>query len=236
MTPLYILKVGSTHPDIAAEHGDFEDWVETGLGLPDAGVQVIDTAAIGNLPHWGSLRGLVITGAHEMVTDGAPWMDLVCDWLRQLVEQRVPILAICYGHQLLAHALGGQVGFNPRGREVGTVTVRCTESARHDPLFSILPESFPAQSSHAQSVMTLQTEAVSLASSDQEPIHAFRIGRIAWGVQFHPEFSETVMRCYVHKQRDALTRQGSDPAMVARAVTPSPAGDMLLRFAILTSA
>ena len=235
MKRLCIVKAGSTYPDIAEQHGDFEDWVEAGLGLPSEVVRVIDVSMMRRLPRPNAVQGVVITGAHEMVTDGAPWMEQVCGWLRKLVDEGVPILAICYGHQLLAHALGGEVGYHPEGREVGTVTVRCHSSVRQDPLFRVLPDIFPAQSSHAQSVLALPPNTVTLASSDFEPVHAFRVGDNAWGVQFHPEFTEAVMRCYVYKQRDELAEQGRDADRVAGAVTPSPAGDMLEQFAGLSN-
>lgn len=231
MKRMCVVKMGSTHPDIAEQHGDFEHWVQAGLGLPSDVVGVIDVSATDSLPPPDAVQGVVITGAHEMVTDGAPWMDPVCSWLRTLVDENVPILAICYGHQLLAHALGGEVGYHPRGREVGTVTVHCQSGVHRDPLLNVLPDIFPAQSSHAQSVLALPKNAVTLASSDFEPVHAFRVGETAWGVQFHPEFTEAVMRCYIHKQRDELAEQGLDADQVARAVTPSPAGDMLGQFA-----
>ena len=56
-----------------------------------------------------------------------------------LVERGIPTLGICYGHQLLAHALGGEVGDNPNGREFGTVTVELTAEAADDPLLGGLP-------------------------------------------------------------------------------------------------
>jgi GMP synthase (glutamine-hydrolysing) len=236
MKRLCIVKTGSTYPDIAEKHGDFEQWVQAGLKLPSDGISVIDLAAMCALPRPDALLGVVITGAHEMVTDGAAWMEQVCKWLRQLVDEGVPILAICYGHQLLARALGGEVGYLPGGREVGTIEVRCHPGARQDPLFEVLPGVFPAQSSHAQSVVSLPPNAVTLAHSELESVHAFRAGDRAWGVQFHPEFTEAVMRCYVYKQCSELAEQGLDADVVARAVTPSPAKAMLERFAALTNA
>ncbi len=227
---LVVVKAGSTFADIAAKHGDFEDWVEGGLQLPKDRVRVIDVPSGEPLPGSDSTAAVVVTGAHEMVTDGALWIQASAEWLRGLLDERVPVLGICYGHQLLARALGGEVGYHPRGREVGTVMVSCNSEGREDTLLGILPPSFPAYASHAQSVLELPPEAVRLASSDFDSNHAFRVGDRAWGVQFHPEFSEAVMRCYIGKQREELAKQGQDADRISRDVQPSPAGRLLQRF------
>jgi GMP synthase (glutamine-hydrolysing) len=227
---LVVLKAGSTFADIVEKHGDFEDWVEGGLELPKGRIRVIDVPSGEPLPGSDSIAAVVVTGAHEMVTDGAPWSDASAEWLRGLVAERVPVLGICYGHQLLARALGGEVGYHPRGREVGAVTVSCNSEGREDALLGILPTSFPAYSSHSQSVLELPPDAVRLASTDFDSNHAFRVGERAWGVQFHPEFSEAVMRCYVGKQREELAKQGQDADQISRDVQPSPAGRLLQRF------
>lgn len=58
-----------------------------------------------------------------MVTDHGPWSEYTAMWLRETVEQHTPVLGTCYGHQMLAYALGGEVGNNPHGYETGTVNV-----------------------------------------------------------------------------------------------------------------
>src|SRR3546814_6485680 len=95
-----------------------------------------------------------------------------------------------YGHQLLAHALGGEVGDNPNGRKMGTVAVDLLPAAADDPLFTGLPDRFLAQATHQQSVLRAPEGATVLARSDHDDCHAFRWGEAAWGVQFHPEFGD----------------------------------------------
>ena len=231
--PLIILKTGSTYPEIFAKHGDFEDWMKTGLKLPEDMVQVLDAQDLVLSPDNHAAGAVVVTGAVEMVTDHAPWSEAAGEWLAGLYADNVPILGVCYGHQLLAHALGGDVGYHPGGREIGTVTIHTQPAARDDLLFAELPESFPAQATHAQSVLTLPEGAVRLASSDFDYNSAFRMGERAWGVQFHPEFSAPVMRMYVDIQREEIRGQGQDPERVLESVQPSPAHQILERFASL---
>jgi GMP synthase (glutamine-hydrolysing) len=164
-----------------------------------------------------------------MVTERHPWSERSAHWLREAAHAGVPVLGICYGHQLLAHALGGQVGDNPAGREMGTVDLDLLPAAGHDPLFAGLPERFPAHATHLQSVLHPPQGATVLASSAQDPVHAFRWGRAAWGVQFHPEFSATHMHGYLQARAEALAREGGCHRRLASGVSAAPHARRVLR-------
>jgi GMP synthase (glutamine-hydrolysing) len=230
-----ILKTGSTFPDLARRYGDFEHWVAAGLALPTDRARVVDPHRGDRLPEPLSIGAVVLTGSHDMVTESPQGIEITSNWLRNLVERHVPVLGICYGHQLLAHALGGKIGYHPGGLDVGTVTVRCLPDGVHDPLFGTMPPSFPAYVSHAQSVHELPPGAVRLAESDFEPNQAFRVAGCAWGVQFHPEFSEPAIRYYIAKQRERLTGQGLDVDRLIEAVRSSPADRLLQQFGRLST-
>jgi GMP synthase (glutamine-hydrolysing) len=73
-----------------------------------------------------------------------------------------------------------------------------------------------------------------LAETEFEPNQVFRVGDLVWGVQFHPEFSEPVIRYYIAKQRLRLAEQGQDADQLIQAVLPSPAGRLLKQFGRLT--
>ena len=88
---------------------------------------------------------------------------------------------------------------------------------------------YPAHLTHAQSVTTLSPQAVLLARSEGERQQAFRIGRHAWGVQFHPEFDTGVMTRYLEVQTPALRDEGQDPAALIQGVTGTDQATSLLR-------
>jgi len=236
MKKIFIIKAGSAFPDTAAKYGDFEELTKTGLAGSNAEVVTIAACQGEPLPSPQECDGVVITGAHCMVTDNLPWSLAIEAWIPALVQLQVPLLGICYGHQLLGRAMGGQVDFHPRGREVGTVEIRKTAAGQTDPLFKELPDQFPAHATHAQAVLTLPHGAVLLAENDFEPHHAFRVGQCAWGVQFHPEYSLDVMRDYLFKQQELLTRAGQDVARLSKDICEtSVANSLLTRFASLAT-
>lgn len=229
MHPLLIIKTGSTFPELAARLGDFDAWVAAGLKGAAFTVSVDHDQS---LPPHAQIGGVVITGSPAMVTEQSAWMQTTADWLRTAVDTGLPVLGICFGHQLLAWALGGDVGWNPRGREIGTVPVRLTSPGENDPLLGALPPSFPAHVTHRQSVLRLPDGARLLASSEREPHQAFAVGATAWGVQFHPEFSAAAMRGYLEQFAAELVGEGFDTAGLHRDVQETPAAaTVLTRFA-----
>ena len=113
---ILVLKLGDTLPALKARKGDFEDWIVAGLGVAREDVRVVDVPRGDPLPDASDHDGIIITGSEAMVTERREWSERTADWLRKAVGRGPAVLGICYGHQLLAHALGGVVGNNPRGR------------------------------------------------------------------------------------------------------------------------
>ncbi len=234
--PLLIIKLGDTFGQIAATHGDFEHWVRAGLDKAGAGlpVAVVDPRADNGagLSRHASPAGVVVTGSHAMVTDREPWSEATARWLARLVADAIPVLGICYGHQLLAHALGGESGWHPRGDELGNAGIRLRSEAAGDALFAGFPRVFSAAVSHSQTVLRLPPGAVPLAENDFDPHHAFRVGACAWGVQFHPEFSADISRLYIDCTETALRAEGRDIAALRAGIKETPvAASVLPRFA-----
>lgn len=229
MKPVVILKTGRKIDSLDSVPGDYEDWIREGMALALQAVTVIDAAEVEVLPDPQRLSAVVVTGSGSMVSDEEPWMKTAADWLRGVAEQGVPVLGICFGHQLLAWALGGKVDYNPRGVEVGTVTVTLNQQAASDPLFAAMPGRFVAQLSHSQSVMALPPGARLLASSEMEPHQAFAWGERAWGIQFHPEFDERIIPCFIDYYREGLEEQGHSVEALHAAVRPTPESATLLR-------
>ncbi|MBN2004058.1 MAG: glutamine amidotransferase [Anaerolineae bacterium] len=230
MKPWLILKLGDTLPALAASHGDFEDWVLRGSGLTRAKTVIVNAPAGDPLPSPGTLSGAIITGSHAMVTDHLPWSEAVAVWLRDAVAAGLPVLGICYGHQLLGYALGGEVGDNPNGREIGTVTVTLKPYERTGMLFDAPARpSFPAHVAHAQSILHLPPGAQVCGVTAREPNALVAFAPGVWGVQFHPEFDRKATQAYILAHQDELRAEGQNPAALLDAVCETPEATQILR-------
>jgi GMP synthase (glutamine-hydrolysing) len=237
MKPLLIVKTGDTMPHLKKRRGDFEDWIEEGFeGL----IEEIVIAAPhrgGRLPDPAAISGIVITGSHAMVTDHPAWSERTAHWIADVLAAEVPLLGVCYGHQLLAYALGGSVDVTAAGIEIGTVEVVLRpEATAGDLLLKDLPATIKAHASHTQSVTRLPPKAVRLASSESEPLHAFAVGDAAWGIQFHPEFDSEIMLAYVEEFAERIRESGQDPAVLKGNIRETPISRSILkRFAGILS-
>lgn len=224
-----ILKTGEKIASLAGIEGDYEHWLLNGLGWSLQECQIIRVYENEALPAVEEVTAIAITGSGAMVTDGSAWIEQSATWLRQLVQVGTPCLGICFGHQLLAHALGGRVDDNPNGVEVGTVEISLSDAARRDPLLKGLPDSFPAQLSHRQCVLQLPPQAIPLARSAMDTHQAFSYRDRAWGLQFHPEFDEHIIPHFIRYYQDSLQAKGRNSAELLQQVTPSPVSAALLK-------
>ncbi|WP_346797221.1 glutamine amidotransferase [Halomonas sp. Bachu 37] len=237
MATLLIVKTGDAFAEVISRHGDFEELFQQQLAPAldeKTSLWVFDAQRETTLPSLAGLSGIVITGSHSMVSDSEPWSEALKPWLQQALAEDVPLLGVCYGHQLMAAAFGGRSDYHPAGRESGTLEVDLTDAGRNDPLLGSLPPRFRAHLTHAQAVVEKPAEAQVLACNSHDPHQALRYGPRQWSVQFHPEFTAPVMRAYLERQRTALSDQGDDPEKLLADVTDTPhASSLLRRFAEL---
>ena len=229
-----IIKTGTTVSSIKARGEDFEDWFADGMNLKSSEVLVRNGHLDEPLPAPGSIDGVIITGSPAYVTDLAEWNFVLAGYCRTTIAHGIPVLGVCYGHQLLAWAFGGRVGFTPGGREIGTVSLRLEEAAGSDPLFSALPpgmQELKVQVSHLQSVLELPPQATRLAGNAHDSNQAFRIGANCWGIQFHPEFTAEITRAYINERSGEIRAEGLNPEALLGCLAATPeAASLLGRF------
>ncbi|GAB4178299.1 MAG: glutamine amidotransferase [Calditrichia bacterium] len=199
-----IVKSGSTFDELIDSQGDFDSWIiKTSNGnLTEYHVLDITKENISSVNE--QYESVIITGSHSNVTEQPPWQQNLMRLIEQFLHQQIPVLGICYGHQLLATIFGGEVQFHPNGGEYGITIIEKTEQASNDPIFAHMPSHFYGYVSHSQTVSTLPDSATTLAFSQMEPHQAVRYDKHVWGVQFHPEFSRQITSFYFEKMRHTV--------------------------------
>jgi len=229
--PILIIKTGNTIDSLLARGEDFEDWFISYSGYQADNFVVKSLHQGDELDELNKIAGIIITGSPAYVSDEEAWNFVGADYIRKAHELEIPILGVCYGHQLIAWAFSGEVDFHPAGREIGTVPLVLTGAAQDDPLFTGLPGEFPAQVSHQQSVTGLPLNAVRLAANDFEPNQAFRLGSTSWGIQFHPEFTAEVVKEYILARQGAIAGEGLNPQQLIEGIQDTPYSvEILKRF------
>jgi GMP synthase-like glutamine amidotransferase len=132
----------------------------------------------------------LITGSPASVNDDSPWIHRLMALLARLHAQRQPMVGLCFGHQALAKALGGQVGLSAGGWRMGTAPLPL-----HTPQPWMQPPR-PALSlyaAHCEQVLALPPGAQAVGGDDFCPVGAMAIGGHVFSTQYHPEFSAAFM-------------------------------------------
>lgn len=153
--------------------------------------------------------GWVMTGSVASVNDGQPWMLRLADLVRDLHARRVPLVGLCFGHQMVAHALGGRVGPSPEGWRVGVAPTRLhTTPAWMNPVVTDI-RLFAA---HVEQVLRVPADASVIGGDDFAPVGAMAVGEHILTTQYHPELSREFMLDLLEAFASTWT-----PALVAQA-------------------
>ncbi len=228
MKTLMVLRAGDVPPPIAARRGEYMGWIRREVGGAWAGAWAEhDVRGEAPLPSLEGISGFVLTGSSHSVTERAPWMRRYEAFLRRVMAEEVPVFGICFGHQILAQAMGGLVEKNPLGREIGTRRARRT--GQEDPILEGLPDEFEVNTTHVDSVTRLPEGARVLLSTRLESYAAYALGDRARAVQFHPEIDGDAMRGWVEVRAPILRKEGLDPEALHASATDAPHGARMLR-------
>lgn len=198
-TPVLVLQLDQADPP-----GRLVDWL-TDAGLECEVCDLTGGAAVTN--DLAAYSALVVLGGPMGASDdvGHPFLPAVRDLLRSAVRDEVPTLAICLGAQLLALAHGGRVEPNPDGPELGAQLIAKRTAGAIDPLFGPVPITPDVIQWHYDTISVLPAGAVHLANSPVCENQAFRLGRLAWGLQFHVETTPEVVAGWARMDAQRLS-------------------------------
>ena len=183
--------------------------------LPGAVVDVCYPADPGtNLPIGGleGYDGVAITGSTLNVYDGGPEVTGQIGLAREVLKAKTPLFGSCWGLQVVTVAAGGTVRANPKGREIGIGRrIALTQAGRTHPMYRGKGSVFDAVTVHLDEVEILAPGTTVLAANAQSGVQAAEIavdGAVAWGTQYHPEFSLGDMAAIVRRYGSRLMQEG----------------------------
>jgi GMP synthase-like glutamine amidotransferase len=177
---------------------------------PEISLRVYDVCH-GELPQSvEECEGYITTGSKYSVYDDVPWIHQLADFVRQIHAHKSKLVGICFGHQMIAHALGGKVAKSQSGWGIGTKPVEL-----HQPKPWMQPEkqSYRLLLSHQDQVLTLPEGAELLGGNDHCPISMLGVDNHMLGIQAHPEFTPSYAEALMDSR---LERIGRDPIQAAK--------------------
>ncbi len=187
-----ILETGEIPENLLDKHGDYPSMFADMLRTENPGLEIFAVKVVGGempaSPH--DADGWIITGSRHGVYDDLPWIEPLKEFLRACINEDVPVAGICFGHQILAEALGGKVEKSDKGWGIGV----------HDYKVENLPlwmedmgEGFSGHAVHQDQIVQQPPDSTVVASSDFCEYAALVYGDPenpkAISVQPHPEFS-----------------------------------------------
>ncbi|MEL7976711.1 type 1 glutamine amidotransferase [Isoptericola sp. F-RaC21] len=233
--PTVVLVQNSPH----SGPGRLPDWLEAdgasavvvqGADL----VEQVPSLADGGAAAPDGVAGLVLLGGGLLPDEDerAPWLPHERALVAEALDAGVPVLGICLGGQVLAHVTGGTVTGRSGETEKGLCPVRLLDDAADDALLGPLGQlavggEVRMVESHVDSITGLPPQAVHLATSDACGVQAFRVGEVAWGLQFHPEAAPERIGTW---DADELAALGFDrDELLAAALERAPENDTQAR-------
>ena len=193
--------------------GDYADMFADLLGRVDAGVELraYDVSGAGELPaDPGECDAWLCTGSRRSVYDDVDWIHALSAFLRDVHRAEAPFVGICFGHQLLAHALGGRTARAEGGWGAGAHQLDIVRAE------SWMDPSLPDPTllfMHQDQVRQVPDGAVVLACALHCEIAAFRVGTTMLGIQPHPEFQPAYLSALLD---DRVGRIGDEGVAAAR--------------------
>jgi GMP synthase (glutamine-hydrolysing) len=194
---------------IAAVHEDDAGVGVFGEVIRESGHELVEwRPAAGPLPDHHAAAAIVFGGSMHVDQDEKhPWLRDEREWLRSLLERELPVLGVCLGAEMLAHAAGWEVPRLSRP-EIGWHNVELTPAAREDPLLGGAPARFPAFQWHSYAAEP--PEDARVLAVNPFCAQAYRVGERAWGIQFHAEVDTGTIDGWLEDGADGEEARAAD--------------------------
>ncbi|MEE8059830.1 MAG: amidotransferase [Pseudomonadales bacterium] len=206
MMKLGILKTDDVRPEWVEKFGEYPDMFATLLRQvdPDLKIQVYEVQ-LGQYPKTiDEVDAYLITGSKASVYEDKDWIHQLAEFVRQLSSARKKMVGICFGHQLIAHALGGKTEKSAKGWGVARHTVALTDNAGH---LAEVGTPFSILVSHQDQVTAPAVGAQILASSEFCPMAMCQLDDYMLSFQGHPEFTPDYSQALLDLRRETYGKE-----------------------------
>jgi GMP synthase-like glutamine amidotransferase len=194
-----LLLADHVRPGYQVIGGDYPDYFAT--LLPQAELVVYDLAQAQFPDRAGECQGWIISGSRHSVYEQVPWVERLADLVRGLEAESAPLVGVCFGAQMIAYAMGGEVAAAPGGWTVGTHRVEVLSS---EPFMAPSVASFRILYSNRDQILSLPARARLLGRAEAVPVSMLAVGDHVVGFQGHPEFTLAYASVLMEARRGTL--------------------------------
>jgi GMP synthase-like glutamine amidotransferase len=217
MTKVAILETDQPMPSVAEKHGSYGSQfqrllLQGGLDL-SAVLKKYDVVNKQEYPDLAGLDAILLTGSRYSAYEDAVWILKLVDFTRKAIEVGVKVVGICFGHQIVARALGVQVAPNEKGWELSALKIELTEKGQQ--VFPELRNGISIMQMHRDIVTSLPPDTELLASTEVCGIQGFYRENAIFTLQGHPEFVADLVAVLIHTREEVgiLTESESKDAL-----------------------
>lgn len=203
---LGILLCDDVRPELQPKHGNYPAMFSDLFGHVDPSVRLNFYRVIdGQYPEaLDECDAYISSGSKFGVNDEIKWVSVFESFVHQLYQQHIPFIGICFGHQMIARALGGEVCRSDKGWGIGAANVRFNHEEVSQHSWLTEPQgSYSLLVSHQDQIMEPPEDTIVLAGSEFCPYAMIQVGSHFLGIQGHPEFTPAYSNDLIHLRRDS---------------------------------